>query len=177
MITRIKSRSTPLSTCHQHCCECKCCNPSLRTSNATLAAVLIPRTGAVGMFLDVHVGHGLCDTGAHSEKIVSLDESIRCFPNCFLTSKFFDFVYQAAPSFSFAFDFTLEPGFLDLNFCTGTDDLCPLIDLKFKNSESACVLAGWSSREWDMGQTTPISSMVLATMMSGGTGQVSQKQI
>ena len=95
----------------------------------------------------------------------------------FLDVQIFRLRLPSSTSFSFAFDFTLEPGFLDLNFCTGTDVLGPLIDLKFKNSESACVLAGWSSREWDMGQTTPISSMVLATMMSGGTGQVSQKQI
>ena len=35
---RIKSRSTPLSTCNYHSCQCKGCN--LRTSNATLAAEL-----------------------------------------------------------------------------------------------------------------------------------------
>ena len=43
--SRIKSRSTadssPLSMCHQHSCQCKCCN--LRTSNATLAADLNTR--------------------------------------------------------------------------------------------------------------------------------------
>ena len=44
--SRIKSRSTPVSTCHQRSYQCKYrCN--LRTSNATLAAELIPKPGAV----------------------------------------------------------------------------------------------------------------------------------
>ena len=32
------------------------------------------------LFLDVHVGHDFSDTGAHSEKIVSLDESLHLEP-------------------------------------------------------------------------------------------------
>ena len=73
----------------------------------------------------------------------------------------FDSVDQEAPWLAFAFDFTFatlpEPG---LNFCTGTDVLCPLIDLRLKTSESAKrhVLAGWSSNGPIGGHATVKSS-------------------
>ena len=110
------------------------------------------------MFLEVHVGHHhvFSDTGAHSEKIVSLDESIRHSPHGFLTSISFDLVDQAAPWLAGAFDFTFatlpEPG---LNFWTRTEVLCQLIDLKFKKSKSAYVHPGWPSSGPIGGQKAP----------------------
>ena len=83
------------------------------------------------LFLDVLTCHDFSDTDAHSEKIVSYDESIRCCPNFSLTSISFDIVdIEKQQWLAFAFDFTFatlpEPG---LNLCTGTDFLCPLIGL------------------------------------------------
>ena len=79
--SHIKSRSTPLSTCHQHSRQCKCCN--LRTSNATLAAELnIENRGCPNCSLTVTpklvmTSATRAHNAAHSEKIMSLDESNR----------------------------------------------------------------------------------------------------